>query len=212
MDSPNKRHFPFAENVSDRKSYITYMSHAPQRCPIPRKTASRAIVPALFTYGRPIMRRFVLALILMNAFAACSKSNNDGVCTNLENTAPEIAVTTSDAAVPTGTGGTVAEGTYFLTAVVRTPSSPVSAQLTFRQTFRISGNTLETVAKDSDKSTATKGEDTFTTNGSSIVFTRVCSSDSSSAELQYGSYTADATHLNLYSVPLGISVFFTRQP
>jgi hypothetical protein len=57
-----------------------------------------------------------------------------------------------------------------------------------------------------------KGEETFTTNGSAIAFTRVCSSESSPTELHYDSYTADATHLNLYSVSLGLSVAFTKQP
>jgi hypothetical protein len=158
------------------------------------------------------MRKFALVLVLTTAaFAACSESSKDGSCTDLENTAPAIAVTTSNAAVPTGTGGTAVEGTYHLTAIVRTSTSPMP-QLTFRQTLRISGNTIESADEDSDKPAFTKVS-TFTTNGSSIVFSRVCSTEKDSpTELQYNSYTADATHVGLYSTSLGFTATFTKQP
>jgi hypothetical protein len=92
---------------------------------------------------------------------------------------------------------------------VRTPSS-ILPQMTFHQTLRISGNTIESVAEDNDQPAKT-GVITFTTSGSSIVFTSVCSTETGSGgDLQYDSYTADDSHLVLYGVTIGITVTYTR--
>jgi hypothetical protein len=131
-------------------------------------------------------------------------------CTTLPNTAPLVPVTTGDDRVATGVGGTVAAGTYYLTSVVRTPSS-ILPQMTFHQTLRISGNTIESVAQDNDKPAYTVVS-TFTTSGASIAFSLVCSTQNGSGgDLQYDSYTADDSHLILYGVTIGITVTFTRQ-
>jgi hypothetical protein len=159
----------------------------------------------------------VILLTALATLAACSDpattvadSGAPGSCTTLANSAPAIVVTTGGATVPTGTGGTVAAGTYYLTSVVRTPTS-ILPQMTFRQTLRITGNTVEMAADDSYKPAFTKTS-TFTTSGSSIVFTRLCSTEADSlTELQYESYTADDAHLILYGVTLGITVTYTRQ-
>jgi hypothetical protein len=143
--------------------------------------------------------------------AVTPDATGDGqACSTLANTAPAVPVTTGDDTVATGAGGTVAAGTYYLTAIVRTPAS-VLPQMTFRQTLRITGNTVEMAADDSDKPAFTKTS-TFTTSGSSIVFTRLCSTEADSlTELQYESYTANDAHLILYGVTLGITVTYTRQ-
>jgi hypothetical protein len=159
----------------------------------------------------------VILLTALAALAACSDpasttpdSGTPGSCTTLVNSAPAIVVTTGGATVPTGTGGTVAAGTYYLTSVVRTPTS-ILPEMTFHQTLRISGHTIETVAQDGDQP-AYNGVTTFTTSGSSIVFTGVCSTKADSGgDLQFDSYTADATHLILYGVTIGITVTYTRQ-
>jgi len=131
-------------------------------------------------------------------------------CTTLPNTAPLVPVTTGDDRVATGVGGTVAAGTYYLTSVVRTPSS-ILPQMTFHQTLRISGNTIESVAQDNDKPAYTVVS-TITTSGASIAFSLVCSTQNGSGgDLQYDSYTADDSHLILYGVTIGITVTFTRQ-
>ena len=165
------------------------------------------------------MRNFVPVILLatLATFASCSDqastpadSGTPAACTTLANTAPAIEVTTGGATVPTGTGGTVAAGIYYLTSVVRTPSS-ILPQMRFHQTLRISGNTIETVAQDNDQPAYT-GVSTFTTSGSSIVFTSVCSTKTDSGgDLQYDSYTADASHFILYGVTIGITVAYTRQ-
>jgi hypothetical protein len=132
------------------------------------------------------------------------------VCTTLANTAPAVPMTTGDDTVATGVGGSVLAGTYYLTAVLRTPSS-ILPQMTFRQTLRISDNTIESVSQDNDQP-ANNEVTTFTTDGSSIVFTGICSTRADSGgSLQYDSYTADASHLILYGVTIGITVTFTRQ-
>jgi hypothetical protein len=161
--------------------------------------------------------KLVVLLTALAPLASCSDpatttadSGTPGACTTLVNSAPAIVVTTGDAAVSTGTGGTVAAGTYYLTAVVRTPSS-IMPQMRLRQTLRISGNTIESVSQDNDLP-ANNDVTTFTTNGSSIVFTGICSTKADSGgSLEYDSYTADGTHLVLYAVTLGITVTFTRQ-
>jgi len=158
-----------------------------------------------------LAKRLIIPEAAAEARANPKKAPDSEACTAIANTAPAVNVTTGDATAPTGTGGTVEDGTYYLTAVVRTPAS-IIPQIKFRQTIRTSGNTLEMTAENSNKPAFTSVR-TFTTSGSSIVFARVCSTDvGMQTETQFNSYTADATHFSLYSIGLGITVTYTKQP
>lgn len=154
------------------------------------------------------------ALAPLAACAAQATTTGDsgtvGMCTSLANSAPAITPTTGDASVPTGTGGTVAAGTYFLTSVVRTPTS-ILPEMKFRQTLTISGSSIESVSQDGDQPPNNEVL-TFATSSSSIVFTIMCSTRAAASAARYDSYTADASRLILYDVAtLGITVTYTRQ-
>jgi hypothetical protein len=134
-----------------------------------------------------------------------------GTCNSLTNAATDVPVTADGTAIPTGTGGTIADGTYFLTEVRAYSGSPVP-NITFRQTAVISGGGThaELVADDGDKPEYHES-DTLAPNGSEITMTTTCTTEQDAVAVPYTSFTVDGNMLTLYCASLHFSVTYTKQ-
>lgn len=58
-------------------------------------------------------------------------------CHDLANAAPEIGTTIDPGTIPTGTGGTISDGLYYLTEVRLYAGSPIAAGYRFQQTYLV---------------------------------------------------------------------------
>src|SRR5437868_12357006 len=68
-----------------------------------------------------------------------------GGCNTLENAAPKITATKSTAAMPAAAGGTIADGTYFLTAETAYEAATAGPSDEHQETITITAGKLEIV-------------------------------------------------------------------
>ncbi|MBN1611824.1 MAG: hypothetical protein JW940_34655 [Polyangiaceae bacterium] len=114
----------------------------------------------------------------------------------------------SEIEIPTGAGGTFVYGTYVLTDVRTYAGSSVSGALpVMRQTLVITG--AGGLFVDIEEGVTKRTAFVFTVDGTSITFTTTCTTDASSPDIPYSSFTADATAITLYSRAYGMSATYT---
>jgi hypothetical protein len=134
-------------------------------------------------------------------------------CNDLVLAAPAVGFSYDAGAAPQALGGTIADGTYFLTAqiVYETASGPTDAL--GRTQVEIAGTTWQEV--DGEPTPSTVNPDRHFTNtlsitGTTLDLAQTCPSggDTTSAE-----FTADATSVTVYIVDTGVTVgtVFTKQ-
>src|SRR5262245_49853480 len=70
---------------------------------------------------------------------------SSGICNTLANVGTDVPVTTNAGAVPTMTGGQIADGTYVLTSQVVYAGGSTAGLGPLKQTFVIAGNTVQVV-------------------------------------------------------------------
>jgi hypothetical protein len=75
---------------------------------------------------------------------------SSGLCNTLANVGTDVPVTTNAGAVPTMTGGQIADGTYVLTSQVVYAGGSTAGLGPLKQTFVIAGNTVQVVQKGQD--------------------------------------------------------------
>ncbi|MBK7580490.1 MAG: hypothetical protein IPI67_09825 [Myxococcales bacterium] len=141
---------------------------------------------------------------------ACTAFPDAGAaCNSLANGAAFVPVTQVATAVPTGTGGTIAEGLYHLTKIEGYTGNPLGS-LTMKQTLEICGGVGQLVGDEQGPPVYHKSF-TFTTSGTGITATTTCSTQSPNVDIVYSSYTATPTSLTLYSTAVKFSVTYTKQ-
>jgi hypothetical protein len=109
------------------------------------------------------------------------------VCNTLANAAPAVPVQTFAQDPPTPLGGTIADGTYWMTeaAIYTGPDGPSGTNGTSQTTIQITGDTIQVVSA-GDPPTRTV---TIATSGTSYTSTDTCPDTT----VIQGSYTATAT-------------------
>jgi hypothetical protein len=108
--------------------------------------------------------------------ATADSSDGSTACNALVNAASEAMASTVKSAAPTATGGTIVDGTYFLTDITLydpagTASAPEPAGI--QVTLAITGNLMESVQTYPDDSSDTFAE-TFVVNGTALNRTLTC--------------------------------------
>jgi hypothetical protein len=118
------------------------------------------------------------------------------VCNTLANTAPAVPVQTIAADPPASTGGTIADGTYWMTEVViyTGPDGPSETSGTSQTTIQITGPTIQTVSAGDPPTTTV----TLATSGTAFTSTDTCGD----AMVRQGTYSATATTF-VVQVPAG---------
>ena len=116
----------------------------------------------------------------------------DGACNSLEqlDTTP-VSGTCGTGAQPTGTGGTIADGTYVLTAQARYLDAGCTAGVTFEATIQITGGCFQRVDGEGASEILRSGN--FTTTGNVITRDITCG-----PTLPAATYTATATQLTIF--------------
>ncbi len=129
-------------------------------------------------------------------------SGDAGACNTLANSGAPVQLMTSGAEPPSGTGGTVVNGTYTLTSIVlydglQDAGMSPAASLT----ISISGDTVQSIASTSGQPAVVETS-TFTTSGTSFTLTQTCPGG---GNVQTGTFTATATMLTLFTAGAGSS-------
>jgi hypothetical protein len=114
----------------------------------------------------------------------------DGGCNTLENVATPITGTCETAAQPMGTGGTIAAGTYVLTAQARYMDAGC-VPATYQVTMLIADGCLERV--DGTGASALHRNQNVSTNGNELLRTSSCGPG-----LPAATYTATGTQLTIF--------------
>lgn len=113
------------------------------------------------------------------------------------------------AALPTGTGGTIADGRYLLTGF-DTYTGSALVGVTLKQTLEICGNVGQFVNEEPGKPIAHKSF-TVAPTGVAPNVTTTCSTEVPDTNIPYSSYTATPTEVTFYSTTFIFSVTYTKQ-
>jgi hypothetical protein len=144
--------------------------------------------------------RLGITVALLGVCACSSSSGSSTNCNSLVDDGPTVTATEVAAAVPTPTGGTIANGTYALTALtaytgVGGPTGNLA--LTASEVQTISGTTMQ------QEGTINGKESRYTTmistSGTTISTSDTCPSPSMATH----GYTATATELRIYDAMSG---------
>ena len=121
--------------------------------------------------------------------AASSANDAAETCNTLVNSASSVSIEQVASDPPAPQGGTIANGTYTLTAAViyTGPQGPTGASGTTQTTLQVTGGTIQVVS-DGDPATRTV---TFTTSGTSLDSVDTCPD----TDTRPGTYTATPTTL-----------------
>lgn len=162
---------------------------------------------------------FVLIVSALLWVAACGSGTQQGSCSSgpspsgvmcptepgcnsVNDTSLPVNATCLSGTMPTGTGGTIADGTYVLTSQTFYNAGSVCPG-PLAQTLVVTGSCAQvaTVAYPNGASTNIQGTVSLTTQGSAITLFPQCTASASgdfTPELQQGTYTATATSVTFY--------------
>ncbi len=130
-------------------------------------------------------------------------------CNTVVNDAPQINAQASGAAAPAAVGGTVLDGTYFLTSVVAYTGSPIQAGFTFKSTMVVTGAAAEISSENTGDDPDTE---TFvlTPVGTDPNVARSChTKDEPLAD--YSGYTVNGNNLTFYVSTYNVALTYTKQ-
>ena len=141
----------------------------------------------------------------------CSGADAGAQCNTVVNGATDVPVTVGTGSLPTGTGGTVIDGRYYMTNLTTYPGTGIAPTLVMRQTLELCcGGRVGQLVNDETGKTERKSF-TFTTAGNVPTTVQTCES-APSINIPYASYTATATTLTFHSAaPYLFSVTYTKQ-
>ena len=100
-----------------------------------------------------------------------------GVCNSVANAAPSIPITNVASDAPAPTGGTIPDGTYFVTASqIYTGAGGAAGPtgVTYRATNRVTGTHYDAVTSASSQPVDAHASGTFATNGTNTVIQQSC--------------------------------------
>ncbi|HRG95292.1 MAG TPA: hypothetical protein PLR99_03515 [Polyangiaceae bacterium] len=142
----------------------------------------------------------------------CSGADAGAQCNTVVNGATDVGVTVGTGALPTGTGGTVVDGRYYLTNLTSYPGTGIPSTLVMRQTLELcSGGMVGQLVNDSAGVTKRKTF-SFTTAGNVPTTIQTCQTVVGDDAIPYQSYTATATTLTFYAAaPYVFSATYTKQ-
>ncbi len=142
----------------------------------------------------------------------CSAADASAQCNTVVNGATDVSVTVGTGALPTGTGGTVVDGRYYLTNITSYPGTGVAPTLVMRQTLELcGGGRVAQLINDVAGETRRKSF-VFTTAGIVPTTIQTCESVANDVAIPYASYTATATTLSFYAAaPYVFSATYTKQ-
>jgi hypothetical protein len=132
-------------------------------------------------------------------------------CNTVENTATNITITAATGTMAKGMGGTIRNGTYFLSAVLTYPGSTLPDGTAIRQTLEVCNGTALLSENIADAAKSTHKNLTITPAGTVPNVDRTCSTKANDPKNVYSSYTATATSFTLYSTDGSFEMTFTRQ-
>lgn len=145
-----------------------------------------------------------------SAPTSCTPTPDAGAsCNAIANTAPEIKIGAKAMALPTGTGGTIAEGRYYLTELSAYTGSPIPPGAAFKQTLELCAGIGQFVSEENGKPAYYKSF-TYAPNGSQPNVTQTCSSQNPNTEIPYSSFTATPTTFTLFSSQFVMSAVYTK--
>jgi hypothetical protein len=156
--------------------------------------------------------------------ANCGNGTCGGNCLAFSGTIPSVTWTENDDDYGSGTGGTIASGTYYLTALIETTEYPASALPTSQMELVITATSATTgtlTEVDEEESTIFISTAQYTTSGSTFTFGAVtCAGESGGRPLltdyAIASFTATSSYLALYGSEDGqipyIFEFSTTEP
>jgi hypothetical protein len=133
-------------------------------------------------------------------------------CNAPANVAPAVVATSVGLALPSGTGGAIADGTYHLTAATYyrgTDAGPAGPPLTetWRTTIAFSGNTFA-LASRRNTGAEERISGATSTSGVALVFQEACPAPASRGPFEY---TATGAELVAYFPNDGRALRFTKQ-
>jgi hypothetical protein len=118
-----------------------------------------------------------------------SDAGGSGVCNTLVNAAPVVSKTTNAGPTPAATGGTIADGTYFLTRMDKW--NGITGANTHKETWVFSSGTIQVVTDNESDGGTKHASGTYATSGSTLTFTVTCPG----AQTVSMPFTATATEL-----------------
>ncbi len=130
-------------------------------------------------------------------------------CNALVNTGTDVALVAEATAIPVGTGGTIVDGRYHLSAFKSYQGSTAGLPVSMRQTLDICG-TLTQFTGDQPGQPTQHNNTTITTAGIVPTTVDTCKSKVGDTAIIYSSYTATATSVTLYASLYKFSVTFTK--
>ena len=121
----------------------------------------------------------VVALVLAQGCGVIPGKGTDGgpgdggpgACNDLVNGAAVTSKTSHAAATPAMTGGTIADGTYFLTAM--DDYNGETGSTTHQETWRFTNGTVDVITAENGAA-ATRYSGTFSTSGNMVTFSFTC--------------------------------------
>ena len=141
---------------------------------------------------------------------ACTQPPDAGAaCNTVVNGASFVTITQVASTTPTGTGGTIADGHYFMTKLEGYTGNGLGS-LTMKQTLDLCAGVGQLVGEEKGPVVYHKIF-TLKTSGTGIDATGTCSTQSPNVDVKYSSYTATPTAFTLYSTALSFSVTYTKQ-
>lgn len=140
-------------------------------------------------------------------------ASDAGTCPTVTNIATTFADTASTSAVPVGTGGAIADGTYTMTGnIIYMASAPSGKTHTY--TFKIAGTVMAVTGRDSEDNGDGMGGFTLTANASTGALSVIgfCPAGNVGKNLgNLDSYTAAATTIHAYASSKNNEVILTKQ-
>jgi hypothetical protein len=146
-----------------------------------------------------------------SAAAVCSSMVDAGAqCNALVNGASPVALVVVATPIPTGMGGTIYDGRYYLTEFKGYAGTPLVAGVTLRQTLEMCGNVGQLIGEET--SGIYHKNYAVAPMGIQPNVTTTCSTQMPNVDIPYSSYTATPTSVTFYSSQYVFSGTYTKQP
>jgi hypothetical protein len=133
------------------------------------------------------------------ASGSCSADiANGGNCNSISHFGPLVTPTCSDDAIPSGIGGTIVDGTYFLTA--ETFYADVCPQPPMSGTLVITGYCWQQSADGQAAGESTTASALVVAQGNQIIVTPTCTASGASSNATTETFTVSGTTLTLFTM------------
>ena len=140
----------------------------------------------------------------------CTPAADAGAsCNEVANGATVIKIVAKAMAIPTGVGGPIADGRYFLTDVSTYTGSLLTAGVDFKHTLELCAGVGQLSGEDNGKPAYRKSF-TYAPTGTQPNIVQGCSTQSPNVDVPYTSYTATPTTVTFFSTQYVFSATYTK--